>query len=55
MNHPLTRKSHACPLCDGPKDIGLIACWSCYREYRLRNGNADAEAMIAQHEACLED
>lgn len=53
MNNPLTRKSSHCPLCDGPKDIDLVACWSCFRVYDMRMGNPAAEAMIARHEASL--
>lgn len=40
------RQSHFCPLCDKIKDLGLVACWSCYRQHGLRSGNPRAEAII---------
>ena len=40
-------RSHpVCPLCYGPKGVGLVACWACYRARGLRNGNPQAEASI---------
>ena len=42
------RCSKVCPFCGGEKDIGLVACWPCYRCHNLRNGNAVAEAIIAK-------
>ncbi len=41
------RASKRCPLCDGYKAVGLVACWPCYRLHDLRNGNPEAEAKIA--------
>lgn len=53
MDYPHVRSSTACPLCQGRKEVGLVACWSCYRAYSLRYGNAEAEALIEQAEARL--
>lgn len=46
-NHAHVRASCVCPLCKGAKDVGLVACWECYRLHDLRNGNARAEQTIA--------
>ena len=48
------RSSNVCPLCRGRKETSLVACWSCYRAYGLRYGNAEAEALIGQAEAGME-
>ena len=40
-------RSHSvCPLCYHTKEIGLVACWPCYRIQGLRTGNPKAEASI---------
>jgi hypothetical protein len=52
--NPLVRKSIQCPLCSGPKPIGLIACWPCYRKEELKYGNAVAEQIIAAREGELQ-
>lgn len=38
MDYPNIRRSDVCPFCLGHKARGLIACWPCYREEGLRNG-----------------
>jgi hypothetical protein len=53
IDHPRVRNSARCPLCYGPKDVGLIACWGCYRSNELRNGNPDTEVLLDQREAML--
>ena len=55
MDHPYIRKSDLCPLCDGLKGVGMIACWPCYRGADLRNGNATAEAIFDRRERSLKD
>lgn len=50
---PHVRSSQICPLCNGDKDTGLICCWSCYRERRVRDGNQEAETLIAKGDAKL--
>jgi hypothetical protein len=44
------RESNTCPLCKKIKTLGLITCWPCYRKHGLRNGNPEAEAVIAKAE-----
>jgi hypothetical protein len=51
IDHLLTRNGAVCPLCQGPKDKGLVTCWGCYRRHDLRNGNAKAAAIIDDYEA----
>jgi len=42
------RASNWCPLCEGQKERGLIACWPCYHIYGLRYGNEKAEARMKE-------
>ena len=37
-DYPKIRASNCCPLCDGPKAKGLVACWPCYRACDMGNG-----------------
>jgi hypothetical protein len=46
LDHPRVRASCTCPLCDGPKDAGLVTCWSCYRGHNLRNGMDTADQLM---------
>jgi hypothetical protein len=55
MDYPHVRSSTACPLCQGRKEVGLVVCWPCYRARCLRDGNAEAEAMIERAEAGLRE
>ena len=49
-DHPNVRASVVCPLCQGAKDAGLVACWPYYRKNEMRYGNPDAELKIDQAE-----
>ena len=53
VDHPHLRASDLCPLCDGLKPFGTVACWSCYRNAEMRNGNQVAEAMLDRREQAL--
>ena len=44
-----------CPLCQGRKEAGLVACWPCYRAWDLRDGNVGAELLIEWAEAELRE
>ncbi len=50
MDFPRVRSSLICPLCGNDKETGLICCWGCFRERDMRNGNKEAEALIAEAE-----
>ena len=54
-DNPLVRASNLCPLCDGLKSIGNVACWPCYRAAQMRDGNPVAEERIARREAALQE
>ena len=54
IDHPRIRETVVCPLCHKQKGKGLVTCWPCYREYRLRYGNENAEALIDEEERRLE-
>ena len=49
-DHPLTRQSCVCPLCEGTKDSGLLTCWRCYYQWGLRYGNPEAEHVLDDFE-----
>jgi hypothetical protein len=53
IDHPNVRASVVCPLCQGVKDAGLVACWPCYRKNEMRYGNPAAELKIDQAEKRL--
>ena len=50
MDLPRVRSNLICPLCGSNKVVGLICCWRCFRERDMRNGNKEAEALIAEAE-----
>ena len=50
MDFPRVRSSLICPLCGSNKEVGLICCWPCYCGRNMRNGNKEAEALIAEAE-----
>lgn len=50
-DHPNVRQSTTCPLCLEAKPQGLVACWPCFRAYKMRYGNPKVEAHIARREA----
>ena len=54
LDNPLVRASDSCPLCDGLKPVGNVACWPCYRNAEMRHGNPVAEKIIARREATLQ-
>jgi len=54
--HPdygFVRRERVCPLCLGPKDLGLVCCWGCYRSRDVKHCNPEAEAIIAKREIDL--
>lgn len=53
IDFPFVRSSLICPLCRRGKDAGTICCWSCYGEQRMRDGNKEAEDIIADADANL--
>ena len=54
LDHPLVREQTTCPICAKHKDAGLLACWSCYREYDMRSGlSMDAELILDDTEDML--
>jgi hypothetical protein len=52
LDHPLTREGTECPICFGPKDQGLVACWPCYRKH-LKYGGKAGEKMLDDFERLL--
>jgi hypothetical protein len=54
-DNPLVRASDLCPLCDGLKTIGNVACWACYHAAQMKYGNPVAEARIAARETALQE
>lgn len=54
-DNPRTRWQTICPICNGFKDHGLIACWSCFRKHNMRNCNLLAEKVVADFERTLEE
>ena len=54
MDHfPCVRFSLICPLCNGAKAAGLIACWPCFRTSGLKDCLPVAERIVARREALL--
>lgn len=53
IDFPHVRASSICPLCSGSKEAGLVCCWSCYREWRVRDGNQEADRLIAEADVKL--
>lgn len=54
-DYPRVRASLTCPLCNGTKDAGLIACWTCYRSHGMRNGLTTSDAAIISHAEAASD
>lgn len=48
---PKVRAHHVCPVCNGPKDLGLIACWPCFRNRGVKTGQM--EKVLEAREAEL--
>lgn len=55
MDYTLVRASGICPFCAKQKEVGLVACWSCYRVHELRYGNPEAETLLGRTEARLRE
>lgn len=53
VDHPRTRNHPLCPICHGPKNQGLIVCWTCFNRHNMRNPNLRCELLIEQHEIDL--
>jgi hypothetical protein len=53
LDNPRVRASLVCPLCNGAKASGLIACWPCFRTSGLREGDPAADARVAAREWSL--
>lgn len=53
IDFPFVRSSRVCPLCGESKGAGLVCCWNCYKQWRMRDGNEEAELLIAQADAKL--
>jgi hypothetical protein len=50
-DYPKVRAHHICPVCNGQKDEGLIACWTCFRNCGIKSG--DMEHVIREREMQL--
>jgi hypothetical protein len=53
IDHPLTRAQETCPLCGGHKNIGLVACWPCFRSSGLKNDDEKAKAKLDTFESVM--
>lgn len=53
MDHSNVRADCTCPLCHGPKDRGLVACWTCYRTNGLRIASGSADAIFSRRDQYL--
>jgi hypothetical protein len=54
LDNPRTRSGFTCPICLGPKDRGLVACWYCFKTSGLKQCAPRAEKIVADFEAFLE-
>lgn len=54
LDNPRTRAGWTCPICLGPKNQHLLACWHCFRTSGLKNYDPAAEQIVAEFEAFLE-
>lgn len=53
VDNPHVRADQTCPLCRGHKDIGLLACWPCYRRSGLRIASGESDSVISRRDAYL--
>lgn len=53
VDNPHVRADQTCPLCLRRKDIGLVACWSCYRIRGLRIASGADDGIIARRDSYL--
>lgn len=51
-DYPKVRAHHICPVCNGAKDAGLVACWPCWRT-SVKRGDPAAERKVQEREAQL--
>jgi hypothetical protein len=49
-DHPHIRTGTSCPLCNGRKAGGLLACWPCHNAHGLGDGNPHVESRLADYE-----
>jgi hypothetical protein len=54
-DHIRVRNQTFCPFCGEHKDIGLVACWPCFRSSGLKYGDESAEEILSAFEAALTD
>lgn len=52
-DNPNVRADSTCPLCLQRKDIGLVACWTCYRVRGLRIASGADDGVILRRERYL--
>ena len=55
LDNPLTRRQTSGPFCQGHKDTGLVACWTCFRSSGLKFGDPFAEARLRSFEDLLKE
>lgn len=53
LDNPRTRAGWTCPICLGPKNQHLLACWECFRTSGLKDHNLVAEQKVAEFEDFL--
>lgn len=53
LDRPNIRNSCTCPLCQGPKDRGLLACWPCFNYFKLDGFSEAAEYSLDMAEERL--
>jgi hypothetical protein len=53
IDNPRVRRGFTCPLCYGPKDAGLVACWHCFRTSGLKQCDPVAEETVSKFEDFL--
>jgi hypothetical protein len=40
LDYPHCRAATVCPICDKGKSIGLVACWPCFRRFKMHDGKS---------------
>lgn len=53
LDFPNVRADQSCPMCMRRKDIGAVACWTCYRSRGLRIVSGADNGVIASRDAFL--
>ena len=56
IDHPLLRRTHICPICQGNKSIGCVWCWGCHNVIQASDEETrnDAEEKLDRAEATLQ-